>query len=87
VTTGIRFVVIDRADVLDKPRRKELAALLLKSDIDQAIVLATGDEPAPASLPNGVRFFELAQATKSRDKLSAEAPSRQPAMQFDKAPA
>jgi len=79
VTTGIRFVVIDPADVLDKQRRKELTALLLKSDVDQAIVLATGEEPLPASIPAGVRFFDLAQATKSRDRLSVEAPSLQPA--------
>jgi hypothetical protein len=59
VTTGIRFVIIDRADALDKPRRKELTALLLKSDVDQAIVLATGEEPPPVSIPSGVKFLDL----------------------------
>jgi hypothetical protein len=77
--TEIRFVVIDRADVLDRARRKLLTALLLSSEIDQAIVLATGEEPAPASIPSGVRFFDLAQATKSREAHSLEAHSLQPA--------
>jgi hypothetical protein len=35
MATGIRFVVIDRADVLDRARRKMLTALLLSSEIDQ----------------------------------------------------
>jgi len=60
--TGIRFVVIDRADVLDKERRRLLTALLLHSDIDQAIVLATGDEPAPTRVPGGVKFLPLRQS-------------------------
>lgn len=65
--TGIRFIVIDRADVLDRAKRKELTSLLLSSEIDQAIVLATGEETPPASIPAGVRFFDLTQATKSKD--------------------
>jgi hypothetical protein len=67
VTIGIRFVVIDRADVLDRAKRKELTSLLLSSEIEQAVVLATGEEPPPASMPVGVRFFDLPYATKSRD--------------------
>jgi len=66
--TGIRFVVIDRADVLDRARRKELTSLLLSSEIEQAVVLATGEEPPPTSIPAGVRFFDLGQATKSSYK-------------------
>jgi DNA repair exonuclease SbcCD ATPase subunit len=58
-TTGIRFVAIDGADVLDKERRKLLTALLLHGDIDQAIVLATGEEPPPIAIPAGVKFFDL----------------------------
>jgi DNA repair exonuclease SbcCD ATPase subunit len=77
--TGIRFVVIDRADVLDRARRRVLTAMLLSSEIEQAIVLATGEEPAPVSIPGGVRFFDLAQPTKSRDAHSLEAPSLPPA--------
>jgi DNA repair exonuclease SbcCD ATPase subunit len=77
--TGIRFVVIDRADVLDRARRKVLTALLLTSEIEQTIVLATGEEPPPASIPTGVRFFDLPQATNSRDGHSHEAPYLQPA--------
>ncbi len=57
--TGIRFVVIDGADILDKERRKLITALLLHSDIDQAIVLATGGEPPPITIPAGVKFFDL----------------------------
>jgi DNA repair exonuclease SbcCD ATPase subunit len=76
--TGIRFVVIDRADVLDRAKRKELTALLLSSEIDQAIVLATGQEPAPLSVPAGVKFFDLAEAAKSRDAHSPKELPLQP---------
>jgi hypothetical protein len=76
--TGFRFVVIDRADMLDTARRKALTALLLSSEIDQAIVLATGEEPPPLSIPRGVKFFDLAQATKSNDAHNLEAPVLQP---------
>lgn len=76
--TGIRFVVIDGADILDRARRKELTSLLLSSEIDQAIVLATGEEPPPASIPSGVRFFDLTQATKPRDAQSFEPSSLRP---------
>lgn len=38
---GLRFVVIDQADVLDRERRRMLTSLLLNSGLDQAIVLAT----------------------------------------------
>jgi exonuclease SbcC len=58
--TGVRFVVIDRADVLDKERRRMLTNLLVRSDLDQAIVLATSEEPAPANVPDGVKFLSLA---------------------------
>ncbi len=57
--TGIRFVVIDGADVLDKERRKLLTALLLHSEIDQTIVLATGEEPPAIAIPAGVKFLDL----------------------------
>ena len=56
---GIRFVVIDRADVLDRARRKLLTGLLVNSDLDQAIVLATGEEPPPSGVPTGVKFVDL----------------------------
>lgn len=58
--TGIRFVVMDRADVLDRQRRKLLTALLLTSGVEQAIVLATGEEPPPPIMPQGVKFLSLA---------------------------
>jgi len=67
--TGIRFVVIDRADVLDRARRKILTGLLVNSDLDQAIVLATGEEPPPLVVPQGVRFWDLAKAqTEASDQ-------------------
>jgi len=69
--TGIRFVAIDDADILDKERRKLLTALLLHSDVDQAIVLATGEEPLPIAIPAGVKFFDLAQPTDARDEHGA----------------
>jgi chromosome segregation ATPase len=56
---GIRFVVIDRADVLDKEKRKLLTTLLLNSNIEQAIVLATGEEGTSPQVPEGVRFLRL----------------------------
>jgi DNA repair exonuclease SbcCD ATPase subunit len=79
--TGIRFVVIDRADVLDKERRKLLTGLLLKSDLDQAIVLATGEEPPPTAIPPGVKFFDLTRARELRKASEpvAERPSIAPA--------
>jgi hypothetical protein len=63
--TGVRFVLIDRADVLDKERRKLLTGLLLRSDIDQAIVLATGEESPPTAVPQGVKFFDLTKVRES----------------------
>ncbi|HYL98259.1 MAG TPA: hypothetical protein VEZ90_04835 [Blastocatellia bacterium] len=65
--TGIRFVVIDGADILDKERRKLLTALLLHSDIDQAIVLATGEEAPPITIPAGVKFFEFHADSRNGD--------------------
>ncbi|MGH9733002.1 MAG: AAA family ATPase [Candidatus Acidiferrales bacterium] len=59
VTTGIRFIVIDRADMFDKARRKLLTALLLGSDVEQAIVLATTEESVPSQVPEGVKFLNL----------------------------
>jgi len=62
--TGMRFVVIDRADVLDRPRRKVLTALLLSGEIEQAIVLATGEDALPSIVPEGVKFFDLGEGRK-----------------------
>lgn len=57
--TGVRFLIIDRADMLDKERRRLLTALLLRSDVEQAIVLATAEESVPLHVPEGVKFFSL----------------------------
>jgi hypothetical protein len=77
--TGIRFVAIDRADLLDRARRKVLTALLLSSEIEQAIVLATSEESAQASIPAGVRFFDLGQTTRLGDAQGIESISLRPA--------
>jgi DNA repair exonuclease SbcCD ATPase subunit len=62
---GIRLVVIDRADILDKEKRKLLTALLLNSKIEQAIVLATGEEGIPRQLPEWVKFLSLTERKPS----------------------
>ena len=51
MVTGLRFVVIDRADLLDKEKRKMLTSLLLNSKLDQAIVLATSEDAPPSIMP------------------------------------
>ena len=71
-STGIRFVVIDRADVLDRARRKLLTGLLVNSDLDQAIILATGEEPRPLAVPQGVRFWDLARAPRQASEPGTE---------------
>lgn len=64
MVTGLRFVVIDRADMLDKERRKMLTSLLLSSELDQAIVLATSEEAQPSMMPERVKFLSLAEKMK-----------------------
>jgi hypothetical protein len=63
IVTGLRFVVIDRADVLDKDRRKLLTGLLMNSGLDQAIVLATSDEAPPSIVSQGAKFLNLIEGT------------------------
>ena len=70
--TGIRFLVIDRADVLDRARRKLLTGLLVNSDLDQAIVLATGEEPPPLAVPQGVRFWDLAKVQRQASEQGTD---------------
>jgi len=62
MVTGLKFVVIDRADVLDANSRGVLTAMLLDSDLDQAIVLSTTDKAAPEELPDGVKFVVFGEA-------------------------
>jgi hypothetical protein len=63
MVTGLRFVVIDRADVLDKEKRKMLTCLLVNSELDQAILLATIEEAPPSTVPQGVKFLNLIEGT------------------------
>jgi DNA repair exonuclease SbcCD ATPase subunit len=71
MVTGLRFVVIDRADLLDKERRKMLTGLLMNSQLDQAIVLATGDEVPPSILPQGVKFLALGGGLKQHQAVES----------------
>lgn len=71
--TGIRFVVIDRADVLDNGKRKLLTALLLGSNIEQTIVLATGEEGRPPQVPEGVTFLSLSERIPTEQPLRSTA--------------
>ena len=57
--TGIRFIVIDRADILDNERRKLLTVLLSNSDVEQAITLAGSEKALPSIVPEGLKFLEL----------------------------
>jgi hypothetical protein len=59
--TGLRFVVIDRADMLDGPTRSLLYDVLSEAEIDQAIVFATGAR-VPEEVPEGVKFILLPEA-------------------------
>lgn len=67
MVTGLRFVVIDRADLLDKEKRKMLTSLLLNSKLDQAIVLATSEDASPSIMPQGVKFLSLDERMKPGD--------------------
>ncbi|MGH7744226.1 MAG: hypothetical protein ACREQ5_05315, partial [Candidatus Dormibacteria bacterium] len=69
MVAGLRFVVIDRADVMDRERRKMLTGLLMNSGLDQAIVLATSDDAAPSVVPQGVKFLSLTEKTKPHEAL------------------
>jgi len=58
---GMRFAVIDGADVLDREARRRLTKLLMNSDLDQAIVLATGEDTDIPKVPPGVKFLRLGE--------------------------
>jgi len=77
MVTGLRFVVIDRADVLDKERRKMLTSLLLNSKLDQAIVLATSEDAPPSIIPQGVRFLSLVEGLSPEEGRASIAACRQ----------
>jgi RecF/RecN/SMC N terminal domain len=74
MVTGLRFVVIDRADVLDKERRRMLTSLLVGSNLDQAIVLATSGEAAPTVVPEGVKFLSLVIGMTPDESLGLQPP-------------
>jgi DNA repair exonuclease SbcCD ATPase subunit len=68
--TGIRFIAIDRADVVDKERRKLLTVLLSNSDVEQAFVLATSEEALPSIVPEGVKFLTFIEETNPDEALA-----------------
>jgi len=65
--------VIDRAEALDKQRRKMLTSLLLNSGLDQAVVLATSEEAPPSIVPQGVKFLSLVEGIKPGETLASTA--------------
>jgi len=71
--TGIRLIVIGRADVLDRERRKLLTVLVSNSDVEQAIVLATSEQALPSIVPEGVKFLDLDHVSKGARPLEATA--------------
>jgi DNA repair exonuclease SbcCD ATPase subunit len=70
MVTGLRFVVIDRADVLDKERRKMLTSVLMNGGLDQVIVLATSEEARPSVVPQCVKFLSLVEGIKPGEALA-----------------
>ena len=79
MATGVRLVVIDRADALDTERRRMLTGLLMTSGLDQAIILATGEDAPSATLPEGVKFFDLTRLINSSSSDDAGLIGREPA--------
>src|SRR6266849_904567 len=77
MVTGLQFVVIDRADVLDKEKRKMLTSLLLNSKLDQAIVLATSEEAPPLIMPQGVKFLSLVEGLSPEEGRASITACRQ----------
>jgi DNA repair exonuclease SbcCD ATPase subunit len=73
IAAGLRFVVIDRADLMDRERRKMLTGLLMNSGLDQAIVLATSEDAPPSVVPQGVKFLSLVEGTKPHEALASAA--------------
>lgn len=79
MATGVGFVVIDRADALDTESRRMLTGLLMTSGLHQAIILATGEDVPSATLPEGVKFFDLTRLTNSSESCAAGLIGREPA--------
>jgi hypothetical protein len=77
MVTCLRLVVIDRADLLDKEKRKMLASLLLNSKLDQAIVLATSEDAPPSIVPQGVKFLRLVEGLSPEEGRASIAACRQ----------
>ena len=60
--TGVKLVVIDRADLLLPSTRRFLTSALMESNLDQAFVLAAQEDFTLKSMPPaGVRIIDLAK--------------------------
>ena len=62
-------MAINRADVLDRERRKLLTGLLVNSERDQAIVFATSEGAPPSVELPGVKFLSFVEGIKPREAL------------------
>lgn len=58
--TGLKFLIADAADILDKQDKWNLAQALLESDMDQAILISTG--VAGTFEAAGTAFFTLSKS-------------------------
>lgn len=65
VATGLRFVIVDEADMLDTDGRKQLVMSLIHSDLDQAIILQTDERrdkvPTPEQFKDSVFYMVTAE--------------------------
>lgn len=71
--TGVNFVLIDRADMLVPASRQFLTMALLESNLDQAIILSTGEPTGDVPAIPGVAFFNLFNETGTTSVIRAGA--------------
>ncbi len=69
--TGVKLVVIDRADLLLPGVQRFLNAALMESDLDQAFILAAKEDLELKQLPpTGVKIFDLEKDGKGRTDVA-----------------
>lgn len=56
------MVVIHGVEILETAMCRALTVLLVGSEVEQAIMLETGEGPTPADIPPGVKFFSFVGA-------------------------
>ncbi|MGH9522215.1 MAG: AAA family ATPase [Terriglobales bacterium] len=75
--TGVKLVVIDRADMLTPDARRQLSAELMSSSLDQAIVLTTGAVgETQYTPPPDTAFFEIESVDGVSGIIGRYAPAR-----------